>query len=297
MSACLTRTVARALLLLVVASSVAATSFDDSLQQQRFDAVVEQLNNDADPNTVIPMVYDYMGFYVWIGYSDPAKADPDADINRVFGSTYAGYFSRMADRFNERLGQCDPTVVPEVLEYIDFHTVGYTDATILSDRQKIEKSVFWSGYLEWQVNDLLREKIDDDQPGEPTISYTQALDHLRQGSDKQKSKAAVSLGKERPAGALTSAYLARLLSDPSSLVRYWAVRMLSRSDTAESTVLGPLRDALDDHSWPVRHAAAQLLSRLRDRQSKIQADAILASARVKSQPWPSKARRSSKQSN
>ncbi len=276
----------QATLLLIAASTTVAATFDDPLQRQRFDAVVDQLKQDADPNDVIPMVYDYMEYYIWIGYSDPTKADPDGDIKRTFGDAYTSYFSRLADRLNERLGRCDPTVMDEIMEYIEFHEVGYSDGRTLSDRERIEKSVFWSGYLEWEVNDALRDQIDAGGNAGPSMVYTEALQTLRRGRSPEKAQAARSLGAVRLGTDLTAQALLDYLNDANSVVRYWVVAVLGRYPDAARTAGTQLRAALADHSWPVRLRAAELLTQLNDAPSRQQARAVVDASRTRTQPWP-----------
>ena len=275
-------------ILFTAASTTLAASFDDPQQRQRFEAVVEQLNQDADPNDAIPMVYDYMEYYVWIGYSDPAKADPDGDIERTFGDAYTSYFARLADRLNKRLGQCDPTVMDEIMEYIEFHEVGYSDGRILSDRERIEKSVFWSGYVEWEANDALRDLIDGGDTTGPTVSYPEALELLRRGKPKEKTQAARALGAVQIGSDLTVQAVLGHLNDASSVIRYWVVATLSRHVEEARNVAPQLRKALTDHSWPVRIKAATLLGQLDDTPSRKQARSVLDASRQSHTPWPQK---------
>ena len=282
------RRLIQAAILLIAASTAVAATFDDPQQRQRFDAVVEQLNQDADPNDVIPMVYDYMEYYIWIGYSDPAEADPDGDIERTFGNAYTGYFARLADRLNKRLGQCDPTVMDEIMEYIEFHEVGYSDGRILSDRERIEKSVFWSGYVEWEANDALRDLIDGGDTTGPSVMYPEALELLRSGKPKEKTRAARSLGAVQIGSDLTVEAVLGHLNDASSVVRYWVVATLSRYVEEARNVAPQLRKALTDHSWPVRIKAAALLGQLDDAPSRKQARSVLDASRKSHTPWPEK---------
>lgn len=270
----------------------AAASFEDPLQAQRFDTVVAQLAQDVPPEQGFPAMYEYMEYYEWIGYSDPAKFDDLGDIEKTFGDAYTAYVQRLQDRLNERLGRCDPTVVEEALDFLDFFQApGYGPVVIISsNRQRFEDSVFWSGYVQWETNDALRDLIDKPGEGEAQQDVSGLVAILKRQKGKARDDAARGLGRIVEQGGVSIDVAREYASDKHSVVRYWSVAALAMAvslDARDTTALSALRAALGDHSWPVRIAAAQALQNAGDARSRRDVAEIFEHLKQSSQ-WPSR---------
>ena len=172
---------------------------------------------------------------------------------------------------------------------MEWFDVGYSDGTVdyNSDEERIEKSEeFWSSYVEWKAADNLRDLLGDDSGPTTALDLDEQLDLLRQGDPTEKEGAARQLGGIQPGPGISLADLSELLGDGSSLVRFWAATVLGRYGSAAVAAVEGLRQGLEDHSWPVRYACAQVLDQLGDRESADSVAAIFAQKDATVEPWP-----------
>lgn len=260
--------------------------------QGRVDNIIEMLDNDADPNVVVPQIFDYVDYYIDIGYQR-LGIDHYGAVTRapgVFGEAYEGWERRLRLRIRDLLRRCDPRGFKEALDYIEFYEEGYGEVITLTPQEKVEQSEeFGAAYKRWKWRDQARQRLRDGDGGEAEVveAVGDLLGTLRDedADPAARLEAAGRLGTIS-AGDVEMRLLRQLLGDEDSLARYWAAALLVRLGPAALEAEEELLAGLEDESWPLRHVCAAVLSSAGQRAGDEVMDELLDQQEEEVDRWP-----------
>jgi len=262
--------------------------------QGRVDNIIEMLENDADPNDVIPEIYNYVDYYLAIGYQN-VGIDYFAQATNppgVFAEAYAGWERRLRLEIRDLLRNCDPQGLEEAIAYLEFYDVGYGPVITLTWEERVEQSEeFGAAYKRWKWRDEARDLIDKGDGEDATDSEMvgDLLDVLtdEQADPVERLDAAGALGAV-DAEALAERFLLEALQSEDSLVRFWAATMVGRRAVRAGPFGGIIVDGLQDHSWPARQAFARALLHIGGAVEQNLANQVLEEEGETTRVWPAR---------
>ena len=260
-----------AVVLALLWAAAGADEMDDAngdppgTHQGRVDNIIEMLENDAAPDEVIPEIYNYVDYYLDVGYQE-VGIDHFANATKppgIFGEAYQGWDRRQRLRIRDRLRRCEPGGLEEAMAYIEFYDVGYGPVITLTWEERVEQSEeFGAAYRRWKWRDEARDLIGKGEGGDAPDAGALGglLDVLvdEKADPDERLGAAGELGAAEADG-IDERFLLEALRDEDSLVRFWAATMVGRRAVRAGPFGGIIAEGLEDHSWPARLAFARAL--------------------------------------